>query len=306
MEIKAIETRYKGFRFRSRLEARWAVFFDVAKVAWEYEPQGYKLPSGPYLPDFWLTDLESFVEVKPPLSTKARFNLYLAGKMSVWRKRLNRRGHDLAGPEEDGCGHQPGLHGAELYNDPTPTQVFQSCLMDVSAADGLFVWIESLDSYATLAEIGYARALGDKFIYTGVSSTLKDAVAERSGSVLNHDDNHGSHRLHDLWFIEKLSNRFGFFPKPQAAFDEWLGTVGDDETKCAELSSGGSPVALVRGDPLAPRVYSEFRDGHPYFRDLKTESLAMFLHRPIAVISEAADAARTARFEHGEKGAQRA
>ena len=28
-DIKAIETYYKGYRFRSRLEARWAVFFDL-------------------------------------------------------------------------------------------------------------------------------------------------------------------------------------------------------------------------------------------------------------------------------------
>lgn len=38
-----IETRYKGYRFRSRLEARWAVFFDVLGVRWEYEPEGYDL-----------------------------------------------------------------------------------------------------------------------------------------------------------------------------------------------------------------------------------------------------------------------
>ena len=31
-EIKAIETYYKGYRFRSRLEARWAVFFDAAGI----------------------------------------------------------------------------------------------------------------------------------------------------------------------------------------------------------------------------------------------------------------------------------
>ena len=29
---KAIETLYKGYRFRSRLEARWAVFFDASKI----------------------------------------------------------------------------------------------------------------------------------------------------------------------------------------------------------------------------------------------------------------------------------
>ena len=39
--MKPIETVYKGFKFRSRLEARWAVFFDACGVRWEYEPEGY-------------------------------------------------------------------------------------------------------------------------------------------------------------------------------------------------------------------------------------------------------------------------
>ena len=53
MSIKPIETIYKGYRFRSRLEARWAVFFVAAGIKWEYEPQGFELPSGKrYLPDF--------------------------------------------------------------------------------------------------------------------------------------------------------------------------------------------------------------------------------------------------------------
>lgn len=56
--LKAIETEYKGYRFRSRLEARWAVFFDVCKVQWEYEPEGYVLDNGQYyLPDFLLHDV---------------------------------------------------------------------------------------------------------------------------------------------------------------------------------------------------------------------------------------------------------
>jgi hypothetical protein len=51
--MKPIETWYKGHRFRSRLEARWAVFFDALQFRWEYEPQGYVLPNtGCYLPDF--------------------------------------------------------------------------------------------------------------------------------------------------------------------------------------------------------------------------------------------------------------
>ncbi|MCR5811567.1 MAG: hypothetical protein K6G34_09355 [Lachnospiraceae bacterium] len=56
--MKAIETEYKGYKFRSRLEARWAVFFDACGVRWEYEPEGYALPDGQfYLPDFLLHDV---------------------------------------------------------------------------------------------------------------------------------------------------------------------------------------------------------------------------------------------------------
>lgn len=53
--IKPIETHYKGYRFRSRLEARWAVFFDALGIDWEYEKEGFNLGEvGCYLPDFWL------------------------------------------------------------------------------------------------------------------------------------------------------------------------------------------------------------------------------------------------------------
>lgn len=51
--IKPIETCYNGYKFRSRLEARWAVFFDALGVKYEYEPQGFDLGNGlKYLPDF--------------------------------------------------------------------------------------------------------------------------------------------------------------------------------------------------------------------------------------------------------------
>lgn len=64
--ITPIETTYKGCRFRSRLEARWAVFFDTLGITWKYEPQGYTVgPSKrPYLPDFYIPEWQAFVEVK--------------------------------------------------------------------------------------------------------------------------------------------------------------------------------------------------------------------------------------------------
>lgn len=64
--IKAIDTKYKGHLFRSRLEARWAVFFDAIGVKYEYEPQGFEIDGcGRYLPDFFLPDYRLWVEIKP-------------------------------------------------------------------------------------------------------------------------------------------------------------------------------------------------------------------------------------------------
>lgn len=63
--MKAIETLYKGYRFRSRLEARWAIFFDALGIKWDYELEGYELKNGmKYLPDFWLPEQNIFVEIK--------------------------------------------------------------------------------------------------------------------------------------------------------------------------------------------------------------------------------------------------
>lgn len=64
MELKAIPTHYDGHHFRSRLEARWAVFFNELGIRYEYEREGYDLDGVRYLPDFWLPAQQSFVEVK--------------------------------------------------------------------------------------------------------------------------------------------------------------------------------------------------------------------------------------------------
>lgn len=64
-ELKPIQTSYRGCYFRSRLEARWAVCFDQMGVEWEYELEGFELPSGRYLPDFWLPQVSMWAEVKP-------------------------------------------------------------------------------------------------------------------------------------------------------------------------------------------------------------------------------------------------
>ncbi|QDN57346.1 hypothetical protein [Streptomyces sp. S1D4-20] len=121
--IKAIETRYAGCRFRSRLEARWAVFFDRLNIQWEYEPQGFEnriccdcddpeedLWDGKrncsgkherYLPDFWLPQTQTWVEVKgseAPLLEKASLYAYAIDF-----------GGFLPHVEDSGCGSDRGL-----------------------------------------------------------------------------------------------------------------------------------------------------------------------------------------------------
>jgi hypothetical protein len=51
----AIRTEYRGVLFRSKLEARWAVFFDTLGIPWEYEPRLYELPGRWYRPDFLIS-----------------------------------------------------------------------------------------------------------------------------------------------------------------------------------------------------------------------------------------------------------
>ncbi len=100
--MKPIETNYRGCRFRSRIEARWAVFFDALGIKWWYEPEGFALRfdyekfaadwdmseeellewrvpqtfkhlDGKeywYLPDFYLPELNYWIEIKGPNPTR--------------------------------------------------------------------------------------------------------------------------------------------------------------------------------------------------------------------------------------------
>lgn len=67
--MKALPTNYKKIIFRSRTEARWAVFFDNLGIKWDYENQGFNLGNKlNYLPDFEITlpnGEQYYIEVKP-------------------------------------------------------------------------------------------------------------------------------------------------------------------------------------------------------------------------------------------------
>ena len=68
-----VESIYKGILFRSKLETRWAVYFDLMGFEWKYEPctldvmDGYRRVR--YVPDFGVAFGGNYVgiEVKPAL-----------------------------------------------------------------------------------------------------------------------------------------------------------------------------------------------------------------------------------------------
>jgi hypothetical protein len=69
MEYGALDSKHTWYGsnwFRSRLEARWAVFFDKLGVSWVYEPETFEFDGGTkYTPDFRIKDWNCYIEIKP-------------------------------------------------------------------------------------------------------------------------------------------------------------------------------------------------------------------------------------------------
>lgn len=83
MWMKAIPTVHNGVVFRSKLEARWAKFFDLKRMLWVYEPESIQLPTRPYTPDFYLPDFNTYVEVKP---TAGMFDIGVMDQLADTKK----------------------------------------------------------------------------------------------------------------------------------------------------------------------------------------------------------------------------
>ena len=87
--MKSIPTKYRGITYRSRLEARWAVFFELLGWGVTYEP----FDGNGYIPDFVIHSekLAVLVEVKPA-STKAELlsnqDKVLLGTQGIWSGRV--------------------------------------------------------------------------------------------------------------------------------------------------------------------------------------------------------------------------
>lgn len=62
--IRSIPTKYKDIIFKSKLEAKWAKWLDEKQIIWAYEEEGIDLYGEWYLPDFWLPEIRTILEVK--------------------------------------------------------------------------------------------------------------------------------------------------------------------------------------------------------------------------------------------------
>lgn len=60
----SIPTSLNGHDFRSRLEARWSLFFDAIGVLYVYEPRVFDLGWIHYLPDFYIPSIRAYIEIK--------------------------------------------------------------------------------------------------------------------------------------------------------------------------------------------------------------------------------------------------
>lgn len=132
--VPAIETEYRGYRFRSRLEARVAAMLDFIGWEWEYEPEGFELASGRYLPDFALIKPQE--SLNPDCRVGERM-LWIEVKGAPPTQKDLARAHDLAAATRTpvafivgmprhlrlsgymswgcDCDKHSELHGAELH-----------------------------------------------------------------------------------------------------------------------------------------------------------------------------------------------
>lgn len=327
-QIKAIETVYKGFRFRSRLEARWAVFFDELGVRWEYEREGYDLGGVRYLPDFWLPGERMHVEVKagpPPVASIP--SVYFAGRMgevlkgvsrecyrpfdvfnmAAWNKtsvnpvRREFLGVDIfyTGPFMTGGGNHCAVHGDADDYAGNESDCFARSLSGIRGADVIFAFLEDHEAFGTLAEIGFAHAL-KKPIVVGLGGDIANRVTT---DVADHgfaDINGGArHRHNELWFACSMADMVfaGDRTTVLSQFAEWIRTEHPlpREQKLIDTlaRATGENACVVYGDPV------EALESNGMFIPLSAETDIRYWRG----VDAAAERARQARFEHGQSGA---
>lgn len=185
--IKAIETSYRGYRFRSRLEARWAVFFDALGIKWEYEAEGFDLgEAGWYLPDFRLPELHLWVEIKPTDDTNDS-----ESDNGKWLKFARSTGQTIVLL----CG------GPDVSDGYPDTCKYRGFIANANIWDNDYFWCEcpkcgniGIEYSARSERIRHkngcpAKEDGSNKIYNGDSERIRKAVAAARSARFEHGEN---------------------------------------------------------------------------------------------------------------------
>ena len=126
-KIKSIETVWHGHRFRSRLEARWAVVFECMGIDWEYEPEGFEFEDGTrYLPDFLLHGIVGRNGYDPKREGSVDGDVYVEVK-GHWTDKDRDKVARFAEHRPIYCvGNVPSCFSDMDYDDDTPNFNFET------------------------------------------------------------------------------------------------------------------------------------------------------------------------------------
>jgi hypothetical protein len=175
----AIETTYRGARFRSRLEARWAAFFDLIEWRWEYEP----LDLDGYIPDFVLMFREPVLAEVKPAWTTTELQALAAEKIdaSGWQAGALILGASWAVRRREGSFF--GREGSPFRDSPTLG----------AYTNGYFAWA---DSVWGVCEGCHALTFFTADVGRGC---VEDGCTWRSGTPLNFPPTKLQSGLQDRW-----------------------------------------------------------------------------------------------------------
>lgn len=299
--LEPIQTAYKGYRFRSRLEARYAVLLDSVGVNWLYETEGYELSCGRYLPDFYIPSIDAFMEVKPSLNWTQQ-QVYLAGTCKTeWRSGLDLYGH-------------LGVSPKKIYkHDDFGEVLYREAYTNLLECDLFFAWIDRTDCYGTLVEAGIAAGLHKRTVVC-FPVGFRDSIPQSS---VYFDYNQTAH---DLWFVQECADSHGEFSDPQTAIDAMfhdgkLKKMPDELCKAKELAMASGKCVWVVCNPSLACISREEVVGveaacvypsgsvvwQPFFEMFSKWTKHTSAKQPW--LENAFRAFRSARFEFGESGA---
>lgn len=133
---------------------------------------------------------------------------------------------------DHGCYHGNSTHGVGIgkasehccccVNETKEEKAYDDCLSYIRSSDIVFAYIDSMDCYGTISEIGYAKAIG-KPIYIALDS-----------NELSNDE------IRDLWFVLQMGNKVvktNDLCKEHDKFIEWTNST-DLYIKNIDLPSG--------------------------------------------------------------------